>query len=130
MACFPSAQHPAETGYDLVVAGGGPAGASAAICAGRLGAKVLLVESTGCLGGMVTSGLVTAFDPMANGEEGLVGGFMREVVEELYARGFLGIGVAPDFWRKNYMVWTPFHSEGYKLVLDEKLIEAGVDVRF
>jgi glycine/D-amino acid oxidase-like deaminating enzyme len=66
---------PIEEGYDVVVAGGGPAGAAAAICAGRLGAKVLLIEATGCLGGMGTSGFVTAFDPMANGKESLVGGF-------------------------------------------------------
>ncbi|MFC1718772.1 FAD-dependent oxidoreductase [Candidatus Poribacteria bacterium] len=42
---------PVEKGYDVVVAGGGPAGSAAAICAARLGAKVLLVEATGCLGG-------------------------------------------------------------------------------
>ncbi len=41
---------PVEDGYDLVVAGGGPAGAAAAISAGRLGTKVLLIESTGCMG--------------------------------------------------------------------------------
>ena len=35
---------PAEEGFDLVVAGGGPAGTAAAVCAARLGAKVLLVE--------------------------------------------------------------------------------------
>jgi flavin-dependent dehydrogenase len=51
---------PSEDGVDLVVAGGGPAGSAAAICAARRGAKVLLVEATGCLGGMGTSGLVTA----------------------------------------------------------------------
>ena len=121
---------PRFSGYDVVVAGGGPAGAAAAVSAARLGAKVLLVESTGCLGGMGTSGLVTAFDPMANGVEGLVGGFMREVVEDLYARGFLGTGVTPEYWLKRYHYWTPFNVEGYKLVLDEKMTEAGVEVRF
>ncbi len=121
---------PVMSGYDVVVAGGGPAGAAAAVCAARLGAKVLLVESTGCLGGMGTSGLVTAFDPMANGREGLVGGFMREVVEDLYARGFLGEGITPEWWLKKYLHWTPFNVEGYKLVLDEKMTEAGVEVRF
>ena len=100
---------PVEEGYDLVVAGGGPAGAAAAICAGRMGAKVLLIEATGCLGGMGTSGLVTAFDPMADGEKSLVGGFMREVVETLYQRGFLQRGIDPDSWRKNYHCWTPFN---------------------
>ena len=53
---------PIDDTYDVIVCGGGPAGSAAAICAGRLGAKVLLVEATGCMGGMGTSGLVTAFD--------------------------------------------------------------------
>jgi heterodisulfide reductase subunit A-like polyferredoxin len=51
--------------YDQVVAGGGPAGTAAAMCAARLGIQVLLVEAMGCLGGMGTSGLVAAFDPTA-----------------------------------------------------------------
>lgn len=121
---------PAETGYDIVVAGGGPAGAAAAICAARLGAKVLLVESTGCLGGMGTSGLVTAFDPMANGERSLVGGFMRELVEALYARGYMSPGIDPDCWRKKFLCWSPFRVEGLKLLLDEYALAAGVEVRF
>ena len=121
---------PAETGYDIVVAGGGPAGAAAAICAGRLGMKVLLVESTGCMGGMGTSGLVTAFDPMANGVEMLVGGFMRELVETLYERGFMMPGINPDFWRKKFHCWSPFKAEGLKLMLDEFALAAGVEVRF
>jgi hypothetical protein len=121
---------PVEDSYDVVVAGGGPAGAAAAVSAARLGAKTLLIESTGCLGGMGTSGLVTAFDPMANGKENLVGGFMYEVVEELYQRKFLAPQVTPDYWRKRYLTWTPFNVEGYKLVLDEKITAAGVEVRF
>jgi hypothetical protein len=121
---------PAESGYDLVVAGGGPAGAAAAIAAGRLGARVLLVEATGCLGGMGTSGLVTAFDPMANGREMLVGGIMREVVETLHTRGGLAPGLDPAAWRKNFLCWTPFRVEPYKLLLDELTAGAHVEVRF
>jgi len=121
---------PIEEGYDLVVAGGGIAGSTAAICAARLGAKVLLVEATGCLGGMATSGLVTAFDPMANGKRMLVGGFMRELVETMYKRGFIAPGISPDAWRKDYLRWTPFKVEGLKLLLDEFATEAGVEVRF
>jgi len=119
-----------EENYDIVVAGGGPAGSSAAICAARLGARVLLVEATGCLGGMGTSGLVCAFDPMANGEQMLVGGFMREVVETLYERGFISPSTSPNSWRKNFHYWTPFSPEGLKLILDEKATEAGVETRF
>ncbi len=88
---------PIEKGYDVLVAGGGPAGSAAAICAARLGAKVLLAEATGCLGGMGTSGLVTSFDPMADGEQPLVGGFMRELVEKMYERGFIPDFVTPDY---------------------------------
>jgi len=45
--------------YDVAVLGGGPAGVCAAIEAARMGAKVLLVEALGMLGGMATSGLVS-----------------------------------------------------------------------
>ncbi len=121
---------PAEAGWDLLVAGGGPAGAAAAICAARLGAKVLLVESTGCMGGMGSSGLVTAFDPMANGEQMLVGGFMRELVETMYERGHMSPGIDPDCWRKKFHCWSPFRAEGLKLMLDEFALSAGVEVRF
>ncbi len=119
-----------EDGYDIVVAGGGPAGSAAAICAARLGAKVLLVEATGCLGGMGTSGLVTAFDPMADGEKGLVGGLMREIVETLYERGELGPHITPDCWQKQYHRWIQYKVEGLKHLLDELAYDAGVEVRF
>ena len=119
-----------EDNYDVVVAGGGPAGTAAAVCAGRLGAKVLLLEATGCLGGMGTSGLVTAFDPMSNGEKMLVGGFMRELVDTMYKRGFLGPGQTPEVYRNSYHHWTKFQAEGLKLLLDEFVTEAGVEVRF
>ncbi|MBR4082599.1 MAG: FAD-dependent oxidoreductase [Clostridia bacterium] len=46
------------TSYDVIVAGGGPAGVAAAVSAARLGAKTALVERFGVLGGMLTSGHV------------------------------------------------------------------------
>lgn len=121
---------PVSGKYDVVIAGGGPAGVAAAVCSARLGAKVLLLEATGCLGGMGTSGLVTAFDPMANGKELLVGGFMREILFDMYKRGFLGPQEKPEVFTKAYHHWTPFNAEGYKLLLDEKVVDAGVEVRF
>ena len=121
---------PTENSYDLVIAGGGPAGTAAAISAGRLGARVLLLEATGCLGGMGTSGLVSAFNHMADGEKLLARGIMEEIVETLYSRGFIPEYITPDSWRKNQHHWTPFNTEGLKLVLDELTTEAGAEVRF
>jgi hypothetical protein len=120
----------AEDGYDLVVAGGGPAGSAAAICAARLGARVLLVEALGCLGGTGTSGLVTEFDPMANGEQMVVGGFMREIIETLYERGCVPSLLDPKRWRLESHKWSPFDAEGLKLLLDELAVNAGVEIRF
>ena len=44
---------------DVVVAGGGPAGVCAAVSAARTGAKVVLAERFGCLGGNLTLGHVS-----------------------------------------------------------------------
>lgn len=45
--------------YDLIVAGSGPAGVAAAITAGRLGVRVLLVEQSHAVGGISTVGLMS-----------------------------------------------------------------------
>lgn len=55
----PAREIPVEGEYDVIVAGSGPAGACAAVTAGRLGAKVLLIERNNSVGGMSTSGLMS-----------------------------------------------------------------------
>lgn len=66
-----------KTNYDVIVAGGGPAGIAAAVSAARQGADTLLVERYGIVGGMMTSGYV-------NPVLGLVApGSMRDEVLEL-----------------------------------------------
>ena len=68
---------------DVLVVGGGSAGFGAAISAARNGAKTMLVEKYGCLGGLVTLGLVCY---MAGYPEG-VG---KELLERLKEKGGLG----------------------------------------
>jgi hypothetical protein len=53
--------------YDIVVVGGGPAGHSAAVAAARTGAKTVLIERYGHLGGMASGGLVTLIHSMSDG---------------------------------------------------------------
>lgn len=71
----------AET--DVLVVGGGPAGFSAAVSAARAGAKVILMERYGYLGGMATGGYVLLLDCMDDGKGNLV---VKGVVEELVER--------------------------------------------
>ena len=64
--------------YDVVVLGGGIAGVFAAVSAAREGAKVILCEAMGCLGGTMTSGLVTQILDANN-----KGGLIRELYDAL-----------------------------------------------
>src|SRR5258705_7688919 len=121
---------PVEEHFDMLVAGGGPAGSAAAICAARLGAKVLLAEATGCLGGMGTSGLVSTFGPISDGKRMLVGGFMRELVLTMHQHGSLGPHVVSEFLHSQLNRWVPFKPEALKRQLDEMTQDAGVEVRF
>ena len=125
--------------YDVLVIGGGSAGAMAAIAAARQGAKTILVEQTGCCGGMATTGLVgpfmTCYD--AKGERMIIGGLFAELVERMVERGFalhpsnIRGGTAFTSWIKlGHDHVTPFEAEGLKIILDEMLTEAGVELLY
>lgn len=47
--------------YDVIVVGSGPAGMGAAIRAGRMGVRILVIESQGCVGGLSTTGMMSHF---------------------------------------------------------------------
>jgi len=53
----PVREVPVMAEYDVIVCGGGLGGAAAAIAAARAGARVLLVERNGFLGGVATAGM-------------------------------------------------------------------------
>lgn len=123
--------------YDTVVLGGGPAGVCAAIEAARNGMKVLLVESSGMLGGMATTALVgplmTSYD--RDGERPVVAGLYREIVERLMARSGAYAPESTDapsiytsFISNYHRHVTPINSFLLQIVLDEMVKEAGVEV--
>lgn len=122
--------------YDVVVLGGGPAGCCAAISAARGGAKTVLVESTGMLGGMATSGMVGPF--MTNydrdGNRPVVGGLYREIIERLAQSGDAVLpeytdspSVHTSFLKKYHRHVTPFDAFKLQILLDDMCAEAGVD---
>lgn len=125
-----SRQIPVEDGYDIVVAGGGPAGTAAAISAARLGARVLLVEGIGCLGGMGTSGLVSAWSDLGDGDRPLVGGIMAEILKRLYDMGGYREGLDLDSSIRRLHGGLGFQPEALKRLLDEMCVDAGVEIRF
>ena len=67
--------------YDVIVAGGGPAGIAAAVSAARAGAKTALIERYGILGGMLTSGHVQPILGYAQGRT------MYDEIVELLTEG-------------------------------------------
>lgn len=106
---------------DIVISGGGPAGVAAALAAARRGYRVLLLEQTGTLGGLATSGLVPTFAPSTDGERFLYGGIYEEIDRELCRR--MGVECKPASWQA-------IDAEIMKRLLDDLIEAAGVRVLF
>ena len=69
---------------DVVVVGGGPGGHSAAMAAARNGAKTVLLERYGHLGGMATGGIVIQIPHMSDGgKEPVIAGLTLEWLKRL-----------------------------------------------
>lgn len=85
---------------DVLVCGGGFAGISAALAAGRHGKKVVLLEKEFILGGLGTAGLVTIYLPLC---DGLGRQVSYGIAEELF-RLSISMGYEdkyPDNWLDN-----------------------------
>ncbi len=89
----PERKVPVTADVDVLVCGGGFAGVAAAACAARSGARVLLVERYGFLGGLVTGGLVITTPPLDNG-------INREIAQRL----------------RDKQVYAPLHKPGAEMI--------------
>ena len=110
-------------GVDVLVAGGGLSGCAAALSAARAGAKTLLVEREGTLGGVATATMMASMGNrfvVADGTQ-TIHGIAAEVVDRLAAAG-----AAPAAWRRLKAI--PMDSERLKVILIEMLEEAGARI--
>ena len=107
--------------YDVVVVGGGTGGTAAAIEAARDGARVLVVEESPWLGGMLTSAGVSAVD----GNYRLRGGIFGEFADSLAAR-YGGYEALKSGWVSNILFNPAVGAEIFKNMADK----AGVEVLF
>jgi len=79
--CFAHANTAPDSTYDLVVFGGTPAGLTAAVAAGRDGARVVVIEPSYLIGGLMSGGL-TKTDV---GRGSTIGGLAREFYDRVLA---------------------------------------------
>lgn len=123
--------------FDVIVCGGGTAGVSAAICAARTGAKTLLVERLGALGGQMTAsgppGFAYANIFNDHGEQ-IIDGFLGETHARLLADGHAmplpppGERTArsfafidPDWW--GFLIFDLMHEAGVRLLLHSLIVD-------
>ena len=130
---------PVRASVDVAVVGSGPSGLSAAISAARRGARTLLIERFGYVGGNLTAGLVgpcmTSYS--LDGSTQLIKGVFEELVLRMEADGQ---AIHPSKVPANspycgYITYghdkvTPFEPEAVKATGLEMLQEAGVEILF
>ncbi len=105
--------------YDVIVVGAGVTGIVSAVAAAREGSSVLLVESSGILGGLITGGRLSK-------PTGIVQpGVYRELIERAADYGGADPAVQTSYWGTYSGV---FDTEVMQRVIIEVIEEAGVEV--
>jgi len=106
--------------YDLIVAGGGFAGTAAAISAARMGASVLIVEKSNCLGGAAVNCLVNPFMNYFTKKENRIFSLNRGIFEEIHT----------ELEKRNAVKYESFSEEELKLILNRMVLKEKIDVLF
>lgn len=110
---------PVRKHVDVFIAGGGPAGLSAAVTAARMGASVFLAEKNQCFGGAATLAAVPAFMRFSDGVNFLAGGIGREIFDAMYDD-------QTDFTTLEFSIET----EKLKCLYDKLMVDSGADFCF
>lgn len=114
--------------YDIIIVGGGISGSMAAIAAARQGAKILLIEDNGYLGGSLTASGVGPMMTFHAGEKQVIQGITGELIDRMKAKG-MSPGHIVDTTGYTYTV-TPFNAEGMKVELEAMILEAGGQILY
>ncbi|WP_096696394.1 FAD-dependent oxidoreductase [Polaromonas sp. AER18D-145] len=117
--------------FDVVVIGGGPAGLAASVSAAKHGARTLLVERYGFLGGMGTAGGVTNFAGLYGRKNGEMQQLVHGVVDDLLARldALGGLNQPQDGMAGRIRVRS-YDVSAYKCAADQMLVASGVQLLF
>jgi FAD dependent oxidoreductase len=127
----PARETPFWGDYEIVVLGGGPAGITAALAAGRSGRKTILIEGYGFLGGAGTAAGLSTFCGLhaaVFGEhEQVVHGLCDDILDRLRAMDGLN---APHLSVQDRILAQAYDISAYKIAADELLGSAGVEILF
>jgi len=126
----PSRRTPVYGEYDVVVLGGGPAGIAAAASAGRNGARVLLVERYGFLGGMGTAAGVTNFCGLHANVFGEIRRVVHGVVDDLLARMNALGGLNEPHLVMGRTLAQAYDVSAFKCAADALLVENRAELLF
>lgn len=107
---------------EVAVIGGGVAGTAAAVAAARGGKKTLLIEKSGCLGGLATNGHVSPFDATKDNSGNTFGGIGKEIIDRMVQM--------QDKYGCPNSASKRVGPHLFKAVLLDLATEAGVDILF
>ena len=105
---------------EVLVVGSGTAGIAAAVASARVGAKTMIVERYGCLGGALAVSNVSSYSFSVNRFPETLSGLPLEIDERCRKYG----AYAPDYRGSGIFV----DSELYKCMLDEWMEDEGVNI--
>lgn len=126
----PERRVPVVAEFDVVVLGGGPAGIAAAIAAARDGAKTLLLERYGFLGGMGTAGGVTNFCGLHANVHGEIRQVVHGIADDILDRLRHAGGLNEPHSVLGRTAAQSYDNALLKCVADDALIAAGAEIRF